>query len=357
MIHASAWAPWMSDALQAADVTLAWAAVGDSGADLALRLPLAHGPVTARYNVKKWDTVKPSTVDRLPRPYRDDIALLVVAERMSEEAVGRLRHGKYSWLSLRPMSSGLRGELRTADTVYAVKDPQRRGEVPPTAGRGRPSRAAGRLAQALFYLGEATQKDLVDETGVSQARISQLLKAWPQDAGVARAPGRPVRWHVDEPDRLVSAWLTLYVPEQRITSYWYGLESPREQARAALVALDDRGLVSGGLAADVLAPWALPQKILIYTDEVHDLSAAGFVPSPQEAATLELVTTRDPTIIPSRRAASFLAAATKAATLPLADPLVVLADLTRSDDLDADQAAQRLQARLVDIWRGFRHRV
>lgn len=352
-MYASRWQPWLSDALQAADVTVAWAAVGDNGPNLEVRLPLPDGPVTARYNVKKWDTVKPSTVDRLALLSRDDVPLLVVADRMSEESVDRLRAGSYSWLSRKPLASGLAGELRTARTVYAVKDRQIRDERPPTPGRGRPARAAGRLAQALFYLGEATQKDLVDETGLSQARISQLLSQWPQGSGITRAGGRPARWRVEDPDRLMSAWLALYVPEERIMSYWYGLESPREQARAALAALKDRGRVSGGLAADVLAPWTLPQKVLIYTDEGRDLSAAGLVPSPQQAATLELVATRDPTVIPSLRADSFLAAATRTATLPLADPLVVLSDLTRSDDLDADQAAQRLQARLVDIWHGF----
>ena len=98
-MYASAWQPWMSDALQAADISLTRAAVGDSGAGLELTLPRPASPVTARFNVKKWDLVMPSTVDRLPRLYQGDLPLLVVADRMSGETVDRLRQGRYSWLT------------------------------------------------------------------------------------------------------------------------------------------------------------------------------------------------------------------------------------------------------------------
>ena len=350
-MYASAWQPWMSDALQAADISLTRAAVGDSGAGLELTLPRPASPVTARFNVKKWDLVMPSTVDRLPRLYQGDLPLLVVADRMSGETVDRLRQGRYSWLSRRPLPSGLRGELRTKATVYAVWDTQSPIDPPPGPGRGRPGRAVGRLAQALFYLAEATQADLADETGISQARISQLLGEWPAGSGVTRIDGRPARWRVDNPDLLISMWLTAYVPEQRIPSYWYGLDSLTQQAMTAAETLGGRAWVSGGLAADALAPWAVPQKILIYTDEARDLSAAGFASSPQKGATLELVSTRDPSVVPSLQAQPFLASTTKATPLPLADPLLVLWDLSHSEDLDSDEAARHLRASLVDTWR------
>lgn len=354
-MYASAWQPWMSDALQAADISLTRAAVGDSGAGLELTLPRPASPVTARFNVKKWDLVMPSTVDRLPRLYQGDLPLLVVADRMSGETVDRLRQGRYSWLSRRPLPSGLRGELRTKTTVYAVWDTQSPIDPPPGPGRGRPGLAVGRLAQALFYLAEATQADLADETGISQARISQLLGEWPAGSGVTRIDGRPARWGVDNPDLLISMWLTAYVPEQRIPSYWYGLDSLTQQARTAVEALKSRAWVSGSLAADALAPWAVPQKVLIYTDEALDLSTAGFASSPQRGATLELVSTRDQSVVPSRQAQPFLAWAAKATALPLADPLVVLWDLTHSEDLDSDPAGRHLQARLVDTWRELHH--
>lgn len=340
----------MSDALQVADVTLTWAAVSDNGSDLELSLPMPDGAVTARFNVKKWDTVKPSTVDRLSRLHRGEVPLLVVADRMTEQTVERLRDGKYSWLSRQPLTAGLRGELRTGEAVYAVREPASQDDSADRAERGRPGRAAGRVAQALFYFREATQRDLVEETGVSQARISQLLTQWPTGHGVARMGERPVRWQVDDPDRLLSAWLDWYVPEERITSYWYGLEALSEQTRAAVTALKDGARVSGGLAADALAPWALPQRALIYADEARSLASAGLVPSPQATATLELVVTRDPAVVPSRRAELFIAAMT-ATSLPLADPLVVLWDLTRSTDLGAAEAASEMRRRMVDVWR------
>ena len=143
-MYASAWQPWMSDALQAADISLTRAAVGDSGAGLELTLPRPASPVTARFNVKKWDLVMPSTVDRLPRLYQGDLPLLVVADRMSGETVDRLRQGRYSWLSRRPLPSGLRGELRTKATVYAVWDTQSPIDPPPGPGRGQIGRASCR---------------------------------------------------------------------------------------------------------------------------------------------------------------------------------------------------------------------
>lgn len=354
MIYASAWQPWMSDALQAADVAVTWATVGDDGSDVELRIPVPAGPARVRFHVKKWDTVRPSKVDRLPQLYRGDAPLLVVADRMTEETVERLRRDGYSWVSRRPLPSGLRGELRASGKVLPLVDLPDPVDALRAPGRGRPPVAAGRLAQALFYRGAATQRGLADETGVSQARISQLLSNWPVDSGVVRTGGRPACWKVVDPDRLLSAWLTLYVPMDRITSYWYGLDDLQEQARTAVAALGDRGRVSGGLAADLLAPWALPRRVVIYTHEGHDLSDAGFVPSQQESATLELVSTRDPAVFPSSRAESFLAAAAPVTTLPLADPLVVLSDLIRSDDLDADQAAQQLRGKLLAVWRKIR---
>lgn len=349
MIRASEWDSWISDALQAVDVTLTRSSVGDSGSDVELSVPTRAGPVRERFKVKKWSAFKPSTVDLLPRLHRGDLPLLVVADRMSEEAVDRLRRGRYSWLSRRPLSSGLRGELRTAQEVHALHDMGHPDASPGLAGRGRPGRGAGQLVQALFYLGEATQKDLVEATGLSQARISQLLREL-HGSGVVSSGSRPVRWTVVDPDRLMSVWLDRYAPEERITSYWYGLDGLQEQARTTLAALAGHGLVSGDLAADMLAPWALPQRVLIYTPEGRDLSGAGFVPSPKDGASLELVTTRDPVVTPSASAQAFIAAAGNPTALPLADPLVVLWDLTRSDDLDADQAAQQLRTRLRDVW-------
>jgi len=112
--------------------------------------------------------------------------------------------------------------------------------------------------------------------------------------------------------------------------------------------------VSGDVAADILAPWALPQRALIYADEAGDLSQARFVPSPMADATLELVTTRDPAVTPSVYAEPFLAAAATT-RLPLADPLVVLWDLNHATRVDADQAARHLRFRLAEQWRDLHH--
>jgi hypothetical protein len=64
-----------------------------------------------------------------------------------------------------------------------------------------------------------------------------------------------------------------------------------------------------------------------------------------------LVSTRDPSVAPSLRAQPFLASAAKTTALPLADPLVVLWDLTHSEDLDSDAAGRHLRGGLVDTWR------
>ncbi len=354
MINASNWQAWMSDALQASDIVLTWATPGVGSADVELRFALSGHPVTARFQVKTWDTVKPSTVQRLTELHHGEAPLLVVANRLTVGTVTKLREGRYSWLSRQPLGSGLRGELRVDDRVYPLVERPSDDASSPKAGPGRPGRAAGRIVQALFYRGEATQRELVVATGVSQARVSQVLTRLPCDVGVEHVAGRPGRWRVVDPDRLLSAWLSWYLPEGRITSYWYSLATVHDQAKHAVAALGGRGRVSGDVAADILAPWALPQRALIYADEAGDLSQARFVPSPMADATLELVTTRDPAVTPSVYAEPFLAAAATT-RLPLADPLVVLWDLNHATRVDADQAARHLRFRLAEQWRDLHH--
>jgi len=218
------------------------------------------------------------------------------------------------------------------------------GQSPTRPGR-RPWGALT-VVRRLLTTGPATQVDLGRMAAVSQARVSQALSGLVADGLVRRTvdAGRP-RWAAADWDALVDWWLAHYPGPGGITTYWYGLAGVSEQARAAVAALGAAGMpavVSGDVAADVLAPWRRPGRAVVYADPsgspVHDeLTAAGLTPSGAEEATLELIVPADPGVWPAPGTTA------ADADLPLADPLQLLWDVTRAPGADVDQAVTALR--------------
>jgi hypothetical protein len=179
--------------------------------------------------------------------------------------------------------------------------------------------------------------------------VSQTLRQL-QRAGLvlrAEADGR-TGWVADDWDALLDWWLTTYPGPGGITTYWYGLTSPREQAGAVIAALADgerRVAVSGDVAADEIAPWRRPGRAVIYAEirdgkDGPDLTATGLTPSGPAEATLELIVPADPGVwvAPSPTGAE--------STLPLADMLQVFWDVRRAPGADSDQALAALLPKL-----------
>jgi Crp-like helix-turn-helix domain len=212
-----------------------------------------------------------------------------------------------------------------------------------------------------------TQAQLAELAGVTQARVSQTLKELSR-AGLI-TPGLGQRRHYAAADReqLRRRWLHSYPGPGGISTYWYGLDDPASQAKAVVTLLRERSagdpsppvptagvdpalpaeplepvaVVSGDVAADLVAPWRRPQRATVYARRGADLTEVGLTPAADEDATLELTVPRDPGVWP-------VVAGQPGWTrhghldLPLADPLQILWDVQRAPGPDRDEAVERL---------------
>lgn len=240
------------------------------------------------------------------------------------------------------------------------------------AGADQPERARpGRvpwgtltLLRRLLEQSSATQQELAAGAGISQPRVSQALASLAEQGLVERTAGG---WRARDFDQLLRWWLRAYRGPGGISTFWYGLDQPRQQAQAVLQLLareaaarpgvqGDKPLavLSGDVAADFLAPWRTPVRAVVYARTGADLTEAGLTPAGEEEATLELVVPRDPGVwgSPSTTGSG---SDTENATAPLdgvapplADPLQILWDLQRSPGSDTDEAVARLCQELRD---------
>jgi hypothetical protein len=194
------------------------------------------------------------------------------------------------------------------------------------------------IVRRLLELPSATQQELAIWAEVSQPRVSQALTDLARREVVERTTSG---WVARDFDRLLRLWLDRYPGPGGISTYWYGLESPHDQAEAAVRVLSRRrrsraealAVVSGDVAADLIAPWRSPLRAVVYARSGADLSAAGLAPAGHEEATLELVVPRDLGVWPMRP---------RADVLPLADEIQILWDLRRSPGPDSVEAADML---------------
>ncbi|SCL50228.1 Winged helix-turn-helix DNA-binding [Micromonospora yangpuensis] len=193
------------------------------------------------------------------------------------------------------------------------------------------------LLRRLVDCPMATQQELARLVGISQPRVSQALRALGEHGLVCRAS---TGWQVPDVEQALRWWLRNYPGPGGITTFWYSLDPPREQAYA-IAALNEHGpaglAVSGDIAADLLAPWRSPQRAVLYTRGGLDLTETGFTPAGEEEATLELTVPRDPGVwagpdLPGPGAGE----------LPLADPMQILWDLNRAPGTDVEEAVERL---------------
>ena len=238
--------------------------------------------------------------------------------------------------------------------------------APTEAGRGRRGRRGPvpwgtlTLVRRLLDRSSATQRELATWARVSQPRVSQILASLADCRLVTRTASG---WQVCDFDQLLRWWLEAYRGPDGISTLWYGLDQPREQAWAVIRQLQDKAtgapalrgdgtpaVVSGDVAADFIAPWRTPTRAVVYARTGADLTEMGLTPAGGEEATLELIVPRDPGVwplMPTPQSES--GASDGAASMPLADPLQILWDVRRSPGSDTDEAVARL-------WRALRDR-
>jgi hypothetical protein len=318
-------------------------------------------------------TLVPQSTNRIELRYQEtaeDMALLVSAAPLSPSDISALgnRHPGPALLVMPSATPAARATAEAAHWSWLVADGRSttgilrigghritvdsRAETPERLRRrpGRVPWGTFALVRRLVERPYASQQQLAALSGISQPRASQTLRALMDRRLVTRTAAG---WAIRQVDEIVQWWLDSYPGPGGISTYWYGLDQPLEQARNVVGLLDARlrplspelpvALVSGDVAADFIAPWRSPSRAVIYARNGLDLTEAGLTPAGINQATLELILPQDPGLWPTSDLARQIQRG-----LPLADPLQVLWDLRRSPGSDTDEAVARLRQTLSD---------
>lgn len=316
--------------LSQAMLLLREAGVRISGGNLdALSLTL---PDRGTLEVKVQITDTPPTPSKLQVILERKVRTLIVTSRPTPALSDAAALDKIDLVTVAPASVMIRGiqhlEPREKPAAAAEK----------THGRTPWGRWALLRAFALAD-GPWTQQELATVVGISQPAVNKHLKVL--TSFVERDQSG---WKANSVRDIVS-WVADHYPGPRgVSSYWYSLKSPAEQAEAAAKFAEEIGaspLVSGDAAADIYAPWRLPDSVHLYLREAVDFTDAGFSPASREEATLITTVPEDPTLW----ATALLVHAH--GSFPLADPLVTLRDVLSGDAVDSEEAAEHLREAIV----------
>ena len=206
------------------------------------------------------------------------------------------------------------------------------------ARRGRPGFGIFNLLRTMLSLNVgSTQHELADYVGVTQARVSQALHTLRERHLVEKADDG---WVVADRSAAIRWWLDQYPGPGGISTHWFGLDPVVQQAKRAhdlLVREQARPVVSGDVAADLVAPWRTPRHALLYAKRGVDLNAASLTPSATQEATLTLVVPADSgvwPIVPHRFEIEDVGDISRASALQ------VLWDLRHASGPDTTEAAQ-----------------
>jgi hypothetical protein len=210
-------------------------------------------------------------------------------------------------------------------------------------------RSAYQVLRRVIQRGlDRPQRLIARDAHVSQPRVAQTLAT----LGRLGLVDRDRRRVVDLP-ALLDAWMRGYPGPGGVTTRWFAPESPVETATRAIRHFKDIGgtvHVSGSVAADQLAPYALPTRFTLYADHLADLSVIGLVRTPDPAtANLSVTVAEDATVRPAPDDLG-THADLLGSTGVLADHLQVLWDTAREDDVDSDQAVRVLRSRLLEAY-------
>ncbi|NQX29308.1 hypothetical protein HQQ81_18330 [Microbacteriaceae bacterium VKM Ac-2854] len=174
-----------------------------------------------------------------------------------------------------------------------------------------------------------TQKQLAAESGVTQAAVSLELHRMAE--AVRRTAGG---WHSTDRRALWRRFLAEYPGPRGIVAHWYSVQPVIPQADAAASVVPGARL-SGDVAADLLAPWRIPRRAVVYGTAGVDLSRLSFAESSAAEATLDLVVPTDPTVVATARAWD--------PSGRVVDPLIAAWDVLHSGGADAAEAAAQIQ--------------
>jgi hypothetical protein len=273
------------------------------------------------------------------RPAPERYALLI-AHAITSEALDRARSNGWS-----VVTDDGDGWIRLAERTLHFESKHLPGA--PKRPRGRPGRGAFSVVRALFAMEEgAQQKEIAEFAHVGQGAVSKALNRLAALNLVARSQHG---WEVTDRRGAISWWLENYPGPGGIETHWFGVDSISEQAYRAYIALDQthwRPVVSGDVAADLVAPWRTPRRAVLYAKHGADLSSIGLTPSYAPTATLTLVLPQDLGVWPLPKV-PVLIEMQGHGDVARANAFQVLFDLARSPGPDADEALEAWRTWMV----------
>lgn len=301
---------------------------GGSLEDLSLTLP-DNSTVVVHVKVYRTPPTPSAALNLLARRH----AYLIVTARPTEFLIEAARVGMLNLVTLEPASLFINGQdLLVMEEVNDLR--------PAPPHQGKPAWGRYALIRSLLMAREPLiQTELASCSGISQPAVVKNLKY------LERFVERTSRgWSPTDPKQLLSLLLHQYPGPRGAATYWYSLEPLHDQIRAATKYAKEMGaepLVSGDAAADIYAPWRLPDSATLYIRQMVDFSDVGFSPASKEEATLLSVIPEDNTLWRT-------APEMEHEGLPLADPLVTLWDLALSDSPDSPDAVEHLKQAILD---------
>lgn len=177
------------------------------------------------------------------------------------------------------------------------------------------------------------QADVAAAVGITQQAVSKMTEKEP-------LPKTPMTEAARR--ELLTRLSTVRADDGLVETYWYGIDPVVEQVRSAIrlgAELTVQTLAGGEVAADLLQPWRVPTRGLVYAEELVDLTDFGLVEATAQEATLTVRVPADPTVWTTSDWWRQVSDAQY--DIATVDPVITLQDLNAGPDL-GDGAPQRL---------------
>lgn len=223
-----------------------------------------------------------------------------------------------------------------------VSDASDREPAVPTRSRRRPWARLAVMRVLVLTPRPLTQVDIAVACGVTQAAVSNSLKALGES--VDRIDGG---WVGTDRVRLWDWFLEKYPGPGGLPTYWASIAPPDRQLQGcSRAARGMSSLLSGDWAADRYAPWRRPDRIVILAESQARLEQERFAQSSAATATVEWRVPADPTVWHTARWFGGDGDENDGVFV-LADPMVVAWDMVRGAGSDVAESVNALRRVMV----------
>jgi len=214
----------------------------------------------------------------------------------------------------------------------------------PRRSRRLPTGNGGLAIVRMLILGISPPYNMTEvagAAGVTQPRASQVFRSLMQLDLADRVNGE---WSVDR-GSLLDAFLEEYKGPGGSEYFLYGLGSASENAIRLTEVYPEGMFVSADLAADVLAPWRTPTRLVVYSKNMISMDSTDLVVAEGEVDSNVIL--RNPKDNSLFRVPDFTASVLDG-RVHLAHPSQVLWDLQQLGGEDRVEAAEKLRSWILD---------